>query len=319
VPVALLALTLLCVSWAQDATACLSASDRAVAAEARITIERRGPLLWPGWREAPPVLLRGEGEDCLLDHPEPPAGFVAGEDGVARRPGHLLPVPVASAYPVGSRWSVVVPSRDELQSFLDERLGPGVLAIDDLAYLRVLVHEAFHAHQMTRIGGPDGVPAFGGDARATPSLEDLAAVPGHAPALDRQGAALRSALRAASVDEARRAGGRFLAARDAWRSTAPPGTAGVERQLEWLEGTARYVDALAALAPAGGEAWSDLLTQLAAPSEIPTGVRDAYAALGAGQAFLLDRLLPSWKERVLPGGEALEDVLRDAVSGRRPG
>ncbi|NBC95742.1 MAG: hypothetical protein GVY27_05230 [Deinococcus-Thermus bacterium] len=316
---AVLVVTLLGGAWAQGTTACLPAADRAVVAEARSTIERRGPLLWPGWREAPPVLLRGEGEDCLLDHPEPPEDFVAGEDGVHRRSGHLLPVPVATAYPVGSRWSVVVPLRTEVQALLDQRIGPGALVLDDLVYRRVLVHEAFHAHQMTVVGGPGGVPAFGDDARATPSLEALAAVPGHAAALDRQGAALQSALRAGSIGEARRAGRRFLAARDAWRSTAPPGTAGVERQLEWIEGTARYVDVLAALAPAGGETWSDLLTQLEAPSEVPTGPRDAYAALGAGQAFLLDRLLPSWKGRVLPGGEALEDLLRDAVSERTAG
>jgi hypothetical protein len=260
------------------------------------------------------VLLRGEGEDCLLGHPAPPHGFVVDEDGVSRRPGHLLPVPVATAYPVGSRWSVVVPLRAELQALLDRRIGPGALVLDDLVYRRVLVHEAFHAHQMTVVGGPDGVPAFGDGADAPPSLETLAGRPGHAAALDRQGEALRSALRAGSIDEARRAGARFLAARDAWRSTAPPGTAGVERQLEWIEGTARYVDVLAGLAPAGGETWSDLMTQLGTPSEIPTGVRDAYAALGAAQAFLLDRLVPSWKERVLPGGEALEDVLREALS-----
>jgi hypothetical protein len=312
--VAVLLAALLGTVWAQATTACLPAADRAVVAEARTTIQRRGPLLWPAWHEAPPVLLRGEGEDCLLGHPEPPEGFVAGEDGVHRRSGHLLPVPVATAYPVGSRWSVVVPLRTELQALLDQRFGPGALVLDDPVYRRVLVHEAFHAHQMTLVGGPGGMPAFGDDARATPSLEEVAAAPGHAAALDRQGAALQSALRARSVDEARRAGGRFLALRDAWRSTAPAGTAVFERQLEWIEGTARYVDVLAGLAPAGGEVWSDLLVQLEAPSEIPTGVRDAYAALGAGQAFLLDRLAPSWKERVLPGGEAVEDVLRDAVS-----
>jgi hypothetical protein len=37
----------------------------------------------------------------------------------------------------------------------------------------------------------------------------------------------------------------------------------------------------------------------------------------ASGAMLLDRLLPDWHGRVLPGGEAVEDVLRDALERQR--
>src|SRR5690606_12406544 len=44
--------------------------------------------------------------------------------------------------------------------------------------------------------------------------------------------------------------------------------------------------------------------------------RDAYAALGAAQAFALDRLYPGRKARAIPGGQPLEALLRAAVEGR---
>ncbi len=114
---------------------------------------------------------------------------------------------------------------------------------------------------------------------------------------------------------------RFLDSRRAWRAVAPPGTDGLEQELEWLEGTARYVDVLLAVYPpahpgvAADAAWRDLLAQLEDLPAIPTGLRDRYAALGAGQAFVLDRLLPGWKRRALSGGASLEALLQEAVEG----
>lgn len=305
---------------AQD---CLPADDRAVADEARARIDRYGVVAWPGWREAPPMLLRGDGEDCLIGHPATPDGFVAGGDGVQRRPGHLLPLPAATAWPVAGLWSVAVPLREELQALVDEHVGPGVIELDDETYLRTLVHEAFHAYQMTVVGGPEGVPEMGAGGGEGPTLEALEAIPGRDAGIDAQGEALREALEAFTHGEALAAVDRFLAARAAWRDEAPPGTAAVERQLEWVEGTPRYADVLIGLQPAsstrgGGPtaAWTDLMRQLASPSAIASGPRDRYAALGAGQAFVLDRLVPGWKKRALPGGTALEDLLRDARADR---
>jgi uncharacterized membrane protein (UPF0127 family) len=303
--------------------ACLPPGDLAVVDEARARIDRYGAVAWPGWREAPPMLLRGDGEDCLIGHPAPPEGFVAGEDGIHRRPGHLVPAPAATAWPVAERWSVAVPLRTELQALVDQHVGPGVIELDDEAYLRTLVHEAFHAHQMTVIGGPQAVPGMGGGDGDGPGLEALEAVPGRDAAIDAQGAALRDALTAATHGEALAAVDRFLEARAAWREDAPAGTDAVERQLEWLEGTPRYADVLMALLPASptagtgpAAAWTDLMEQLAAPSAIASGPRDRYAALGAGEAFVLDRLRPGWKARALPGGTPLEDLLREARSSR---
>lgn len=303
------------------AQSCATAVELETVDRVRARIVAHGVLAWPGWTSPPPALLRAGDVDCLLDHPAPPDGFVEEAPGIHRLDGHLLPVPAATALDVGGTWTLVVPARAELQAFLDEHLGPDVIHLDDALYQRTLLHEAFHAHQLTLVGGPDGVPSF-----------ESAGVPaGRAPeatvALDAthaaQGSALHDALHATTAGDAVAAVERFLEARDAWRAEAAPGTAAAEQQLEWLEGTARYADVLLSLYPdttARGaidpHAWSDILGQVRDPAAIPTDTRDRYAALGAAQAFLLDRLHPGWKRLAIPGGASLESLLRDVVAGR---
>lgn len=297
---------------------CAAAEDLASVQAATARIDAVGAIAWPGWGAPPPVLLRSGDADCLLGHPAPPAGFEAVGPGVARLDGHVLPVPAATAFEVGGVWSVAVPARDELQAFVDEHLGRGHVVLDDALYERTLLHEAFHAFQMTAMGGPAGVPEFGRPA----SLGDVAAHADFDAAQTAQGGALADALAAPTAGEAVAAVERFLSARGAWRSVAPEGTEALELQLEWLEGTARYADVLLALMPApaplgrGGEAWGQLLAQVREPASVATGARDRYAALGAAQAFALDRLHPGWRARAIPGGASLEALLRDVVEGR---
>lgn len=301
------------------AQACVGADERAAVEAVRTRIDGFGEVAWPGWTGPPPMLVRSGDVDCLLDHPAPPDGFEAIGPGVARLDGHVLPVPAATAYEVGGVWSVAVPARAELQAFVDEHLGRGLVVLDEPLYQRTLLHEAFHAFQMTAMGGPAGVPDFG--TGRTASLADVAAHADFDAAQTAQGAALHEALAAPTAGEAVAAVERFLSARDAWRAVAPEGTAALERQLEWLEGTARYADVLLALIPApeplgrGGSAWSELLGQVREPASVASGARDRYAALGAAQAFVLDRLHPGWRARAIPGGAALETLLRAVVDG----
>ena len=301
------------------AQSCLDLEEHTAVASVSARIEGFGALAWPGWTAAPPMVVRSGDVDCLLDHPAPPAAFVAVGPGVARLDGHLLPVPAATAFEVAGVWSVAVPSRAAFQAFIDEQLGRGLVVLDPASYERVLLHEAFHAFQLTAVGGLIGVPEFGSGPAA--ALADVASHAGFDAAQSAQGAALHAALTAATAGEAVAAVGRFLQARDDWRSVAPVGTAALERQLEWLEGTARYADTLLALVPApeplgrGGVAWTELLEQLRAPSSVATGARDRYAALGAAQAFVLDRLHPGWRAQAIPGGASLEALLRAVADG----
>lgn len=313
--------------WAAAYASCDDPEALAAVAAARDRIAAHGASAWPGWDAAPPVLVSSGDEDCLVAHPAVPEGFEPVGDGVSRLSGHLLPALAATTWPVGGVWSVAVPSRSDLQAFLDQYLGEGTITLDEYAYERTITHEAFHAFQMTTLGGPDGFPRFDGDgdgrsSAAPPTLEQVAATPGFDGFQREQGRALVAALRAPTAGEAAAAVARFLETREAWRGQAPAGTGALERFLEWAEGTARYADVRLALHPpahpgvAADDAWSELLEQLHDPSAIPSGPRDAYAALGAAQAFALDRLYPGWKARAIPGGQPLEALLRAAVEGR---
>ena len=152
------------------------------------------------------------------------------------------------------------------------------------------------------------------------------------PDLDKQhaaeGQALVKALQATDEQIARQAAAEFLKLRQARRAAGDKQIAAYEQTTEWVEGLARYAEVAllrraaeatyttldqAITYPAADEVWQQFLDQLANPAVTPDGFRGRYYLLGAGQAFLLDRLMPDWKTRVLDEKLALEDLLQEAV------
>jgi uncharacterized membrane protein (UPF0127 family) len=148
---------------------------------------------------------------------------------------------------------------------------------------RALAEAGFRAHALARTRGRP--PTFGASG-------GLPAPP--PPDRDAEAAALRAALQASSLAESRREAREFLRLRAQGRAGVP-GTAAYERQVEWSLGAARYA-----------------AHRLFRPNArfVPGG---RLTDLGAGQAFLLDRLLPGWRPVVLPGREALEDLVAEAA------
>lgn len=321
----------------------LSPGELAQAAEARHLLAAYGGDVWPGLGdEVPPYLLRKGDYEFLIGHPAPPDGFerlpgvtVDGEP-VYRLDGHLTPQPIASSWPVGDLWAAALPVRDDLQPILDAMLGPGVVVLDDALFVRVLTHEAFHAFQIMAWGGLEHFPDVAAgpadmDWLAALSEEELSALDAAHAA---EGQALRAALDAETPDEARRAAAQFLLLREIRRVGAAPDLIAYERAVEWTEGPARFVEvSLAQIAggpdyapapdtdadyriafPPPDRVWADYLDQLSDPGAIPGGIRERYTAMGAGQAFVLDRLLPGWQDRALHDGIALEDLLMKAVA-----
>ena len=56
-----------------------------------------------------------------------------------------------------------------------------------------------------------------------------------------------------------------------------------------------------------------LLAEGLLEASVPDGFRGRYYLLGAGEAFLLDRLLPGWKDQVLSQQQSLEVLLTQAI------
>jgi len=106
-----------------------------------------------------------------------------------------------------------------------------------------------------------------------------------------------------------------------------------EESIEWLEGTAKYVE-LRSWEEAGRDPnyaplvemtadpdfrnyedfksqWNQALRQTRRQAGEEGDVRFYYT--GMLQAYLLDRIMPDWKERILEDGIFLEDLLREAL------
>lgn len=313
----------------------LTDADWTLIGEAHRLMESEGPGVYAGWGDtAVPVLVQGTQADWLIGHPAPPGGFepvvgldVAGGQ-VLQRPGRL--VPGLGVQDVAGVFSVSALPRRSLQALVDDQLGAGAVTLDEIQYVRWITHEAFHAFQLTTFGGE--LPRFGFDGSEAEVVRDLAAIPGFADALGRDGILLRDALAASDDATMRAAARRFLEGREARRASAGMDVTPFERAVEWAEGLARYADvrllqaagsgyapspaflALAGGYPDAATSWADSTRWLADLGSIPGTLRDQYYELGAAQAYLLDRLMPGWQARALPGGESLETLLAEAIA-----
>ncbi len=198
-------------------------------------------------------------------------------------------------------------------------------------YETLIIHEAFHAHQ-GRIA-PERLAA----AEAALSAQD--GYPWDDPDVEAAWQAeldvLAEALRAGDDDEAAALATEFLSLRANRRTTTglTPAQIELERQREWLEGLARYVELgiwreaasdaayepVAALAAVDDfdryagfdQRWERELDQMTRMAGDPGEGRFYYS--GMAQAMLLDRLAPGWKSAALEPGVFLEDQLAAAL------
>jgi hypothetical protein len=198
-------------------------------------------------------------------------------------------------------------------------------------YLSLIAHEAFHAHQAAI------APAKLAAAEA--SLTAEAAYPWDEPgvtdAWQLELDTLAEALRAVTPDETAAAATRFLAQRaDRREATGLTGEQiTLERQREWSEGLARYVE-LAIWEAASADPtyepvaaldgdpdfdgyanyarrWEREIDQMRRMAADPGEGRFYYS--GMAIATLLDRLSPGWKGEAMEPGVFLEDLLAEAL------
>jgi hypothetical protein len=277
-------------------------------------------------------LFRAGEFDLLAGHPAPPEEFnllpdlTAFNQPVYRYRGHLVPVPAATAWKVGDVWSVAVPTREEFQQAIDAQLGKGVVQLDTVSYIRAIAHEAFHAYALAVIQG--AVPNFGADVDEGKLIQRLSALPDLDKQYSAEGHLLVNALQATDQQVVREAAVEFLKLRQTRRAEQDKQIAAYEQTTEWVEGLARYAEVALLLHasgttapmpnqaityPAAAEIWQPFLDQLGKPTASPDGFRGRYYLLGAGQAFLLDRLRPDWKTRALAQKQSLETLLAQAV------
>jgi hypothetical protein len=298
----------------------------------------------PGWRTVPggrslggdwqpvdaPALTAGP----LYRQPLPPSGetpqaFTVGiGDQFAASLGTMEWMPIALADQI--RGELPPP----LAAIFPYRLFTGQLLSGTDQYLSLLAHEAFHAHQ--------AAVAPAKLAAAEASLAAEAAYPWEEPAVidawQLELDTLAEALRAATPEETAAAAARFLAGRAARREATGLSAEQIalERQREWSEGLARYIELAiweAAVTDATYESvptlaadpgfdgyanyegrWEREIDQMRRMADDPGEGRFYYS--GMAIATLLDRLSPGWKDGAMAPGVYLEDLLADALDAR---
>lgn len=197
-------------------------------------------------------------------------------------------------------------------------------------YVAALLHESFHAYQ--GLAAPERLRAGENVRRQIsdyPAKEDA-----HVGLWKEELVLVRDALRAETEDEAAELTRQFLAQRDRRRAQIDVRFVRYEQHREWVEGLAKYTEMeiwrQAAVTPdyASVDALADVrafrtyetferhrsqqVDQLARMASNEGDGRFYYS--GMAQAFLLDRLAPGWKARIMQDGVFLEELLREAVA-----
>jgi uncharacterized membrane protein (UPF0127 family) len=310
----------------------LGDQDLAYASAYRSLMSTVAPTVWPGWGDPiPPLLQRGEASEYLIGHPDPLPGFeptgatVAGAEIWSAPAGTLTPGPQATTWEVRGVWSAMIPLRRVFEEAVADVLGPDAVQWDDATYLRAVVHEAFHAHQL-RVR-PE-FPEFGaGEIDEAGAVAALMEIPDLEQRFADEARLLALAIEAPDLASARDRARAFLEARQQRRGLVPRAVGAHEMLVEWAEGPARYAD-LGVLAAAGdrpppapgvelpgGEAVAEeYLTDLAATRYRVDGVRGWWQMLGSAQGMLLDRIYAGWKNEVLISGRALEELVDEGAS-----
>jgi hypothetical protein len=352
----------------------LGKAEKARLAEFYQVRPQLGDAVWPGWGTAAiPVIVYNEAYAFLVGYPDPPDGWVKVPQNEWRGgPWTLVPndlfsgdpyyrqqlpatgeIPEAFTVRVGDRWvasmltmewmeiTLANQFRRELPPFLAPIFPYSLVTTLFLrgsdGYISALAHESFHAYQGTI--APERLAA----AEAAVSLSesdypwtDSAFQEAWQIELD----LLAEAVQADTEVEIAPLAQQFLAQRALRRQKAGLTAAltDYERQREWLEGLARYVELeiwrQASLAEAYEPAaallddpdfsgyatfdrrWSQEIDQMGRMADDEGDGRFYYS--GMAQAVLLDRLMPAWKNQALAEGVFLEDLLATALPGLPP-
>ncbi len=307
---------------AQKAQSLLSPADKDEILRALWLKTETGNHVWPGYANAdiPVILFNGRYEFLIGEiNPLEPWEAVKGDD-FQGRPYYRREAEGSQffALKVNSHWAGSMGTLE-----LMNKKGP--LRMSPEFHIVLLLHEVFHAFEAERapLRFAKALAAYKAEAHYPAKEQDFAA------AWTSEGSALAQALQAADKAEAEGLARRFLEIREARRKKAGlgPDLLNFEREIEWLEGLAKYAEVrlyeLAALQPAHSSpvrakpTLHPILQWDFVRLERQLGTQEGdlrFYLSGLAQARLLDRFSPSWKSAVPLDKVYLEDLLRAAVA-----
>lgn len=322
----------------------LSSEDKAQLTELLSLKKMFGSQVWPNFGEVEiPLIQYNERYEFLVAHPSPPAPWAVVENDKFQ--GSLYhrrnaKEPQAFAVPVGDLWAGSLNTlshmnrsmKEQVQEKISsEKLTPVMIKMMEITpaqHVVILLHEAFHAFQAIqdhdRFLRAIGVYA----SKKHYPFEDEA----FEKAWNKEGALLSSAFR--EKDETRRIEliQGFLEFRTKRRSDASlsPELIAFERELEWLEGLAKYVEMRFSELGSSQKGEAESKSYRIVRNRLQTDFSWRIAKLGdlhgdqrfylsgAIQAMILDKISPEWKQEIMRQENiSLEDLFQTAIVNKR--
>lgn len=317
----------------------LSPEDKAQLIETLRLKKLFGSSIWPGFGEAEiPLIQYNERYAFLIGHPGPSPPWTAIDSDLFQ--GNLyysreVAESQAFAVLVGDLWAGSLDTighmsrsmKEQLQEKIPpEKLTPAMLKMMEISpayHIVALLHEAFHAFQAIQ------------DQKRFCQTQKLYAFEKFYPfddeafksAWNEEGALLALALREQNETKRLEAIERFLAVRAKRRSASSLSAELItfERELEWLEGLAKYVELQFAIKgssmqEAESKGYRVVRNRLQADfSYRMMNLGDLHGDLrfylsGAAQAMILDKVSPVWKQNIMGRTNiGLEDMLKSVL------
>jgi hypothetical protein len=300
--------------------AVLSTTDKAELTEILRLKTDLGDQVWPGLgRIDIPIILYNESFEFLVGEAKPPSPWqvVKGDDFLGR-PYYRRPAenPQAFAVTVGTLWAGSGGTLELMNRKIPFRLSREFHVV-------IMLHEVFHAFQATLAPQrfAKAMSVYKSEGRYP--YKDLP----FSAAWNSEGEALADGLKATEEAAIRGLAQKFLDIRDARRRqiSLDPELNSYERELEWLEGLAKYAEvrfyelaasltseAAYANYRSGHPFWPADLARLRRNLGLQEGDLRFYLS-GLAQARLLDRLCPGWKAKAFEDKVNLEDSLGAAI------
>lgn len=321
----------------------LSPLDEARLMEALRLKSTLGEKVWPDWGMTEmPVIIWNKGYEFLAEYPgEPPADWTVISDAdVQGKSYYRRPVddPQNFAVPVGDGWVASIATKSATDEFLinsfKDLFPPPIKQIFPYRILiqpsetqiGALLHETFHVYQIKV--SPNRLKAAEAAHKSGDQYKSVAE--GFQSEWQEESGLLAEALQAESKAGKIELVKEFLAIRDARRKDhgLSEELSDYERWLEWEEGVAKYIE-VAILKKAFetrtyqplseiradpdfdsyqkfNQRWSQEMIQLRYQT---TSGESQFYMTGMAQAFLLDDLMPDWKDKYWEDGVFLEDLL----------
>ena len=300
----------------------LSAQDKTEIAEVLKLKAEAGDEVWPGLAAADlPIILFNARYEFLVGAANPPGPWeILKDQSFQGKPYNRRSAdnPQNFAVKVGIAYAGSASTLGLMNSKGPMKLGPDFHVV-------LVLHEIFHAYQADQDAArfDRALAVYKVEKNYPFQDKDMAA------AWVTEGAALAQALKAPTYEEAVRLAQKFLEIRDARRGAArlSPELADYERELEWLEGLAKYAEVrFYELAASRADQTASIKFNPGLPfflqwdfvrleKQMGTQKGDLRFYLsGMAQARLLDRLSPDWKSRTALGKVYLEGLLRSATS-----